>query len=51
MKEDVTDIILNLKRVQLKLHTAQPKTLRLEAAGEGEIRAGDIITDETVRDH
>ena len=46
--EDVTDLILNLKKVQLKLHTTYPKTLKLEAAGEGEVRAGDIITDETV---
>jgi DNA-directed RNA polymerase subunit alpha len=48
VKEDVTDLILNLKRVQLKLHTNYPKALKLEAVGEGEARAGDIITDETV---
>jgi DNA-directed RNA polymerase subunit alpha len=48
VKEDVTDLILNLKRVRLKLHTAQKKTMKLEAVGEGEVRAGDIITDDTV---
>ena len=48
VKEDVTDLILNLKKVQLKLHTTYPKTLKLESVGEGEVRAGDIITDETV---
>jgi DNA-directed RNA polymerase subunit alpha len=48
VKEDVTDLILNLKRVNLKLHTVHPKTLTLEAVGEGEVHAGDIITDETV---
>jgi len=48
VKEDVTDLILNLKRVNLKLHTTYPKTLSLEAVGEGEVRAGDIVTDETV---
>lgn len=48
VKEDVTDLILNLKQVRLKLHTNQPKTLRLEARGEGEVRAGDVISDETV---
>ncbi len=48
VKEDVTDIILNLKSVQLRLNTVQPKTLKLEASGEGEVRAGDIITDDTV---
>ena len=35
VKEDVTDLILNLKKVQLKLHTTYPKTLKLEAVGEG----------------
>jgi DNA-directed RNA polymerase subunit alpha len=48
VKEDVTDLILNLKKVNLRLHTSQPKTLRVEAVGEGEVRAGDIITDDTV---
>ena len=48
VKEDVTDLILNLKRVNLKLHTVHPKTLTLEAVSEGEVHAGDIITDETV---
>jgi DNA-directed RNA polymerase subunit alpha len=48
VKEDVTDIVLNLKKVQLKLHSREPKELRLEAEGEGEVRAGDIIADATV---
>lgn len=48
VKEDVTDLILNLKKVRLRLHTAHPKTIRLEAEGEGEVRACDIITDDTV---
>lgn len=48
VKEDVTDLILNLKKVRLKLHSNQAKTLRLEAVGEGEVRAGDIIGDDTV---
>ena len=48
VKEDVTDLILNLKKVRLRLHTAQKKAIRLEAVGEGEVRAGDIITDDTV---
>jgi DNA-directed RNA polymerase subunit alpha len=46
--EDVTDIILNLKEVQLKLHTLEPKTLRIEAEGPKEIKAGDIIGDQDV---
>ena len=43
--EDVTDIILNLKSLALKGHTDEPKVLRLEAEGEGVVKAGDIITD------
>lgn len=48
VKEDVTDLILNLKKVQLRLHTDDPKELKLEAVGEGEVCAGDLITDSTV---
>ena len=39
VKEDVTDIILNLKQLRLKLNVDHPKTLTLKAAGEGEVRA------------
>jgi len=48
VKEDVTDLILNLKKVRLKLYSDQPKNIRLEAIGEGEAHAGDILTDEMV---
>ncbi len=48
VKEDVTDIILNLKEVKVKLHADGPKTIRIEAEGEGLVKASDIITDETV---
>jgi DNA-directed RNA polymerase subunit alpha len=48
VKEDVTDLILNLKQIRLKLYSDQPKTIRLEAVGEGEVRAGDILGDDTV---
>src|ERR1700756_3734786 len=41
--EDVTDIILNLKEVQLKLHTLEPKTLRIDVEGPKEVTAGDIL--------
>ncbi|MBE7415942.1 MAG: DNA-directed RNA polymerase subunit alpha, partial [Deltaproteobacteria bacterium] len=47
VKEDVSDIILNLKQVKLKLHGEGPKTLRIKSNGEGVITAGDIITDAT----
>ncbi len=46
--EDVTDIILNLKEVLLRMHTSEPKTLRIEASGPREVKAGDIIVDDQV---
>jgi len=45
VKEDVTDIILNLKGLAVKLHTDEQKVIRLEVEGEGEVTAGDIETD------
>lgn len=44
VSEDVTDIILNLKQVRLKMLTDQPIRLKLKASGKGEIKAGDIDT-------
>ena len=46
--EDVTDIVLNLKQVRLKLHDNPPRTIKIEKEGEGEVKAGDIITDGSV---
>ncbi len=43
--EDVTEIILNLKQVRFKLHTLEPRVLRLEADGEGKVTASQITTD------
>jgi DNA-directed RNA polymerase subunit alpha len=48
IKEDVTDIILNLKGVRLKLHQDGPRTIRIDTSREGVITAGDIETDGTV---
>src|SRR5215467_10398017 len=42
VREDVTDIVLNLKEVRVKLHDGTQETARIEAKGEGEIKAGDI---------
>lgn len=42
VKEDVTEIVLNLKNVILKIHDDSPKTLYIKASGQGEITAGDI---------
>jgi DNA-directed RNA polymerase subunit alpha len=47
-KEDVTEIILNLKEVRLKLHTEGPKTIRVKAEGSKVLKAGDILTGDAV---
>ena len=46
--EDVTDIILNLKEVKLKLVDVEEAVIRLSAEGEGAVRAKDIETDGSV---
>lgn len=48
VSEDVTEIILNLKKLSAKLYSDEPKVVRIEAEGEGEITAGDIIADADV---
>jgi DNA-directed RNA polymerase subunit alpha len=48
VREDVTDIILNLKELYLKLYGDEPRVVRIEAQGEGEVKAGDIVTDPDV---
>jgi DNA-directed RNA polymerase subunit alpha len=48
VKEDVTDIILNLKGVRLKLHQDGPRTIHIDASREGVITAADIETDGTI---
>ena len=48
VKEDVTEIILNLKEIRLKLHTEGPKTVRVKAEGPKELKAGDILTGDAV---
>ena len=44
VKEDVTDIILNLKQVKLRLKDADEAVIRLSKKGEGAVTAGDIQT-------
>ncbi len=46
--EDVTEIILNLKKVKLNLHSDQPKTLEIRKRKAGPVTAADIIGDGTV---
>lgn len=48
VKEDVTEIVLNLKNVILKIHGEGPKNVYIEASGECEVTAGDIKTDSEV---
>lgn len=48
VKEDVSEIILNLKGLSIRMHSNEPKTVRIEAKGEGFITAGDIIADADV---
>ncbi|WP_342374236.1 DNA-directed RNA polymerase subunit alpha [Myxococcus stipitatus] len=48
VSEDVTDVVLNLKEVLLRMHTNETKTLRIEAEGPKEVKAGDIIADADV---
>ena len=46
--EDVPEIIVNLKNVRLKFAENEEKVMRINFKGEGEVTAGDIITDGTV---
>ncbi len=43
--EDATDIILNLKQIPFKMHTNEPKTLRVSRTEPGELKSGDIEVD------
>ena len=48
VKEDVTDIILNLKKLIVNLHSEGPKTVYIEAQGACEITAADIKLDSDI---
>ena len=48
VKEDVSEIVLNMKQVIIKLHSDGPKTVYIEAEGRGELCARDIKTDSDV---
>jgi len=48
VKEDITDIILNLKGVRFRLGQANAKEVYLQVNRPGQITAGDIITDSTI---
>ena len=46
--EDVPETILNIKKLVLRSHTKNPKTIFIKAEKKGEVKAQDIITDETI---
>ncbi|MGV8079375.1 MAG: DNA-directed RNA polymerase subunit alpha [Syntrophales bacterium] len=48
VKEDVTDIILNIKGVRFKMHGDGPRTVTIDRTKSGTVTAADIITDGTV---
>ena len=48
VKEDVLEIVLNLKQLRLKVHSDEPVKLELAAHGEKEIKAGDIAKNSLV---
>ena len=46
--EDVTEIVLNLKHLVVRMHTDEPKQLTIDVSKSGELTAGDFQTDGTV---
>jgi len=46
--EDMTDIVLNLKGIAVKMHCDEPRTIYVDAAGACTVTAGDIICDPDV---
>ncbi len=46
--EDVPELIVNLKSVRFKAHDNEEKLVRIDFKGEGEVTAGDIITDSSI---
>lgn len=46
--EDVPEIIVNLKSVRFRMHDNEEKTITIDFKGEGEVKAGDIITDSSL---
>jgi len=43
--EDMCDVVLNLKEVRLRVHSEEPKLLRVHRKGEGVLTAGDLVAD------
>ena len=47
VREDVSDVVLNLKEVRLRMHGPGPKTLRVHRKGEGVLLAGDLAAEDS----
>ncbi len=45
--EDVTDVVLNMKEVRVRMHSEGPKTLKLHKRGEGILKASDLVADDS----
>ncbi len=43
--EDMSDVVLNLKEVRLRVHSEEPKLLQIHRKGEGILTAGDLVAD------
>ncbi len=43
--EDMCDVVMNLKEVRLRVHSEEPKLLRIHRKGEGILTAGDLVAD------
>jgi DNA-directed RNA polymerase subunit alpha len=48
VKEDVTDLVLNLKQIPVRLHGDEPKILSLDIQGPKEVLAGELVGDPQV---
>jgi DNA-directed RNA polymerase subunit alpha len=48
MKEDVAELILNIKQLKLKLHGRESRTIRIDKSGPGKVTAADIESDSNV---
>ena len=48
VSEDIPEIILNIKNLVLRSYSRSPKKIYIKSEGEGEVKAKDIITDETI---
>jgi len=48
VQEDVTELIMNIKNLVLRSYSKSPKTIHIKESGQKEVRARDIVTDESV---